>query len=466
MATLHHDHAGHGFMYVKGAPERVLEMCRFQRSLGEDHPLNSRSWHDRIEQLASQGQRVLAVACGSTHHEHRELRFEDVEEGLTLLGLFGIIDPPRSEAIEAVRQCQEAGIRVKMITGDHLVTARTIGLLMHIGDGKQAISGEDLEILSDEELKSVVKNTDIFARTSPEHKLRLVQALQAAGEVVAMTGDGVNDAPALKRADVGVAMGVKGTEVAKEAAEMVLADDNFASIAHAVEGGRRVYDNIQKSILFILPTNVAEAGVIVAAILLGAMLPITPVQILWVNMITAVTLALSLTVEPSESDVMRRPPRNPVEPILSRFLLWRIGFVSILAAAGTFGLFLWERDHGASVETARTIAVNMLVVFEAFYLLNARSFYGSVLSREGLFGNLYVPLTIGMVLGIQGLFTYTEVMHTLFHTTGLTALAWLRIIGIGAVIFLLVELEKYVFRTVLNPKTPDVNMEPVGEDRM
>ncbi len=466
MATLHHDHAGHGFMYVKGAPERVLEMCTFQRSLGEDHPLNSRLWHDRVEQLASQGQRVLAVACGSTHHEHRELRFGDVEEGLTLLGLFGIIDPPRPEAIEAVRQCQEAGIRVKMITGDHLVTARTIGLLMHIGDGKQAISGQDLEILSDEELKSAVKNTDIFARTSPEHKLRLVQAFQAAGEVVAMTGDGVNDAPALKRADVGVAMGVKGTEVAKEAAEMVLADDNFASIAHAVEGGRRVYDNIQKSILFILPTNLAEAGVIMAAILLGAMLPITPVQILWVNMITAVTLALSLSVEPSESDVMRRPPRNPAEPILSRFLLWRIGFVSILAVAGTFGLFLWERDQGASIETARTTAVNMLVVFEAFYLLNARSFYSSVLSREGLFGNLYVPLTIGLVLGIQGLFTYTEVMHTLFHTTGLTALAWLRIFGIGAVIFLLVECEKYVFRTFLNPRTPDVNMESVGEGRM
>ncbi|MDH5775994.1 MAG: cation-transporting P-type ATPase [Nitrospirota bacterium] len=458
MATLHHDHAGHGFMYIKGAPERVLEMCAFHRSLGEDHPLNSRSWHDRIEQMAGHGQRVLAVAFAPTNQEHRELRFQDVEHGLTLLGLFGIIDPPRTEAMEAVRQCQQAGIRVKMITGDHLVTARTIGLQMHIGDGKQAISGPVLETLSDAQLEHVVRDIDIFARTSPEHKLRLVQALQAGGEVVAMTGDGVNDAPALKRADVGVAMGVKGTEVAKEAAEMVLADDNFASIAHAVEEGRRVYDNIQKSILFILPTNVAEAGVIVAAILLGVMLPITPVQILWVNMITAVTLALALTVEPSESTVMRRPPRNPGEAILSRFLLWRIGFVSVLAVAGTFGLFLWERDQGASIETARTIAVNMLVVFEAFYVLNARSFYGSVLSREGLLGNPYVLLTIGMVLGIQVLFTYTGVMQTLFHTTGIDELAWLRIMGIGAVIFLLVEFEKYVFRIVLKMRTRDVNM--------
>lgn len=453
MSTLHHDHAGHGFIYIKGAPERVLEMCTFQRSLGEDHPLNSRSWHDRIEQMASRGQRVLAVAFASTNHEHRELRFRDVEQGLTMLGLFGIVDPPRAEAIEAVRQCQQAGVRVKMITGDHLVTARTIGLQMHIGDGQQAISGEVLETLSDAELARVVRDIDVFARTSPEHKLRLVQAIQAGGEVVAMTGDGVNDAPALKRADVGVAMGVKGTEVAKEAAEMVLADDNFASIAHAVEEGRRVYDNIQKSILFILPTNVAEAGVIVSAILLGTMLPITPVQILWVNMITAVTLALALTVEPPESNVMQRPPRNPGEAILSRFLLWRIGFVSILAVAGMFGLFLWERGQGTSIETARTIAVNMLVVFESFYLLNARSFYGSVLSRQGLLGNPYVPLTIGMVLGIQGLFTYTEVMQTLFHTTGLHPWAWVRIVGICAVIFLLVELEKYVFRIILKLRT-------------
>ena len=458
MATLHHDHAGHGFLYIKGAPERILEMCAFERSLGEDRPLNSQSWHDRIEQMASRGQRVLAVAFGSTSHEHRELRFGDVEYGLTLLGLFGIIDPPRPEAIEAVGQCRQAGIRVKMITGDHLVTARTIGAQMNIGDGKRAISGQELEILSDDQLGNVVRDVDIFARTSPEHKLRLVQALQAGGEIVAMTGDGVNDAPALKRADVGVAMGVKGTEVAKEAAEMVLADDNFASITYAVEEGRRVYDNIQKSILFILPTNVAEAGVIVAAILLGTMLPITPVQILWVNMITAVTLALSLTVEPSESEVMRRHPRNPGEVILSRFLLWRISFVSVLAVSGTFGLFLWERDQGASIETARTIAVNMLVVFEAFYVLNARSFYGLVLSREGFFGNPFVPLAIGLVLGMQGLFTYTEVMQTLFHTTGINVLAWARIVGIGAMIFLLVEFEKYVFRTILKLRASDMKI--------
>ena len=447
MATLHHDHAGHGFIYVKGAPERVLEMTTFQRKEGENRPLNSRYWYDRIEYMANRGQRVLAVGFAATYHDHRELRFEDVETGLTILGLFGIIDPPRPEAIQAVQHCQAAGIRVKMITGDHVVTARTIGAQMGIGDGRMAISGQDLEALNEKQLQRSAMQTDVFARASPEHKLRLVQALQARGEVVAMTGDGVNDAPALKRADVGVAMGVKGTEVAKEAAEVVLADDNFASIAHAVEEGRRVYDNIKKSILFVLPTNGAEAGVIIIAILLGRILPITPVQILWVNMITAVTLALALTFEPPETDVMKRPPRHPQESILSPFLLWRIGFVSLLAIAGTLGLFVWERDHGASIETARTVSVNTLVVFEAYYLLNTRFFYDSVLSREGSLGNVYVPLAIGVVLAMQMLFTYTESMQTLFATTGIDGWAWLRIGSVGALIFFVIESEKYLLRT-------------------
>ncbi len=449
MATLHHDHAGHGFIYVKGAPERVLEMCTFQRSSGEDHPFEHSYWVERIEAMANQGQRVLAVAFVATNHEHRELGFQDVEDGLTMLGLFGIIDPPRREGIEAVRQCHAAGIRVKMITGDHVGTARAIGAQMGIGDGTRAISGHEVETSNEHQLQVLAQENDVFARTSPEHKLRLVQALQAHNEVVAMTGDGVNDAPALKRADVGVAMGIKGTEVAKEAAEMVLADDNFASIAHAVEEGRRVYDNIQKSILFILPTNVAEAGVIIVAIFLGKMLPITPVQILWINMITAVTLALALTCEPVEGDVMRRPPRHPDESILSGFLLWRVGFVSLLAVGGTFGLFVWEREIGASIETARTVAVNTLVVFEAFYLLNARLLHGSVLSREGVLNNLYVPLAIGIVLLMQGFFTYTEVMNTLFGTTGISAWDWLRIVGVGLFIFLVVESEKYLYRKFL-----------------
>lgn len=445
MATLHHDHAGHRFVYLKGAPERVLQMCSRQRLRGEDKPLDRGYWLERMDELARRGMRVLAIASRPAEEGRRTLRFNDVQTGMTLMGLMGIIDPPRSEAIEAVHRCRTAGIRVKMITGDHLVTASAIAGQMGIGDGKAAISGEDLEKLSDEELRQEVQRVDVFARAAPEHKLRLVQALQANGEVTAMTGDGVNDAPALKRSDVGVAMGIKGTEVAKEAAEMVLTDDNFASIAHAVEEGRTVYDNIKKAILFILPTNGAEALIILVAIFLGRSLPITPVQILWVNMITAVTLALALAFEPPESNVMRRPPRDPGEAILGGFLLWRLLYVSLILVVGTFGLFLWERAQGMDIERARTVAVNTLVVFEAFYLLNSRYLHDTVLNREGLYGNRYVLWAIGLVVIFQLLFTYAPPMQTLFGTAPIDAVTWGIIVLVASSVFILVEIEKLIY---------------------
>jgi magnesium-transporting ATPase (P-type) len=372
MATVHHDHEGNGYIYVKGAPERILEMCDQQRGYLDDEPLELAYWHARMEEIAGRGQRILALAAKPALNSHRELRFKDVENGLVLVGLFGLTDPPRPEAIEAVARCQAAGIKVKMITGDHAATARAIAAQLGLDHGTGVLTGHQLDSLDDQQLRSRIEQANVFARTSPQHKLRLVETLQAANDVVAMTGDGVNDAPALKRAGVGVAMGVKGTEAAKEAAEMVLADDDFASIAHAVEEGRTVYDNLKKSIMFILPTNVGEALTIVMAIALGRLLPLTAAQILWVNMITAVTLALSLAFEPAESDVMSRPPRRRDEPILSRLLLWRIVLVSLVLVAGTFGMFLWQRYHGASIEAARTVAVNTLVMFEVFYLFNAR----------------------------------------------------------------------------------------------
>lgn len=444
MATLHHDHSGHGFIYLKGAPERVLEMCHRQRQDGDDQVLDIRYWQTKIDEIAARGQRLLAIAFKVAAEDHRELRFNDVEGGLTLLGLVGIIDPPREEAITAVQACRSAGIRVKMITGDHAITAQAIGGALGIGDGTTSITGRELDGLSDTELNRAIAHIDVYARVSPEHKLRLVQALQTQHEVVAMTGDGVNDAPALKRADVGIAMGMKGTEAAKEAAEMVLADDNFASIKHAVEEGRTVYDNLKKSIMFILPTNGGEAFTIIAAILMGLMLPITPVQILWVNMITAVTLALSLAFEPAEADLMQRPPRPPQEPILSGFLIWRILFVSCIIVAGTFGLFSWERSQGASIEVARTVAVNTLVMFEVYYLLNTRYLTTSVLSRQGLLGNPYVLGAIILVLFFQVLFTYTGPMQQLFGTAALDGLTWVRIVLTGGLVFVLVELEKWV----------------------
>ena len=450
MATLHHDHAGHGFIYLKGAPEQILEMCFQQRMRGEDALLDKTYWEACMDAMASRGQRLLAIAFKSATAEQQTLNFSDVEDGLTLLGVVGIIDPPRAEATQAVRTCQSAGIRVKMITGDHAITARAIGTQMGIGDGATVISGSELETYNAQQLQEAAQRSDIFARVSPEQKLQLVTALQATGEVVAMTGDGVNDAPALKRADVGVAMGLKGTEVAKEAAEMVLADDNFASIAHAVEQGRTVYDNLKKAILFILPTNGGQSLTIIAAIVMGRALPITPVQILWVNMITAVTLALTLAFEPSEQNVMQRPPRNPREPLLTNFLIWRIVFVSLILLIGTFGLFLWEREHGASIELARTVAVNTLVISQIFYLFSTRYLLESSLNYKGFTGNPYVLYAIALLVLFQLGFTYLPPMQALFATTAMSAESWLRVIVVASSVLILVELEKLLLRKYTN----------------
>jgi magnesium-transporting ATPase (P-type) len=458
MATLHHDHHGHGFIYVKGAPERVLAMCGRELADAGSQSLRLDYWQNRIEELAALGQRVLAVAFRSTPETRSELTFEDVEGGLILLGLLGISDPPREEAIRAVRQVRQAGIRVKMSTGDHGVTARAIAAQLGIGDGRKVLTGQELDALDDAALRDAVMDTDVFARASPEHKLRLVVALQANQQIVAMTGDGVNDAPALKRADVGVAMGVKGTEAAKEASEIVLADDNFASIAHAVEEGRTVYDNLRKAILFTLPTNGAEALVIIAAILFGVTLPVTPVQILWVNMVTAVTLSLALAFEPAEAGVMRRPPRDSSEPLLSGFMLWRIAFVSVLVVIAPLGLFLWQLGQGMGLAEARTLAVNALVMGEICYLFNSRYVYDSVLSRDGLLGSRYVLASIGILLVVQMVFTYFPPMQRLMGTASMNASSWLVVTLAGLAVLLLVELEKAIWRQLRSapakPETP------------
>ena len=446
MATLHHDHAGHGFVYLKGAPEAVLAICTQERFEGVDRPLDPGFWHAAMERAASDGLRVLAVAFRSASPQMRTLRFADVDEGYTLLGLVCMADPPRPEAIEAVARCHAAGVRVKMITGDHAVTARAIGEQLGLATRAGVLTGSEVEALDDARLREVVRDCELFARASPEHKLRLVEALQANGAIVAMTGDGVNDAPALKRADVGVAMGQKGTEAAKEAAEMVLADDNFASITDAVEEGRTVYDNLRKSIAFILPTNIGQAMVIVAAILMGLTLPILPAQILWVNMVTAVTLAMALAFEPAESDVMQRPPRAPDEPLLSRFLLWRTLFVSVLLVVGSLGLFLWMSGRGEALEVARTAAVNALIVGEIFYLFNCRYLLRSSFSIEGLSGNRYVLVAIAFMIVLQAAFTYAPFMNLWFRTAPLPADAWGGILFFGLAVYVILELEKWLAR--------------------
>ncbi len=448
MATLHHDLSDHAFVFVKGAPEQVLGMCSLQRIDGEDVPIDVAQWQQTMNEIASHGQRLLAVAFKTVLSTQKKIGMTDVETGLTLLGIVGMIDPPRPEAIKAVLKCQNAGIRVKMITGDHATTAIAIAAQINIGNGS-VLSGEELDRMTDSELKDAIRNVDVFARTSPENKLRLVTALQADGQIVAMTGDGVNDAPALKRADVGVAMGKKGTEVAKEVSEMVLADDNFASIADAVEEGRSIYDNLKKSIIFILPTNGGEAFIIVAAIVMGETLPITPVQILWVNMITAVTLALTLAFEPPERNIMSRMPRKPNEPLLSVFLIWRILFVSLIIVAGTFGLFLWEQALGVSIEKARTVAVNTLVMFEIFYVFNSRYLYHSVLNLQGLFGNRLIWIAILLLIMFQMAFTYWQPMQELFGTVAIDGQTWQMIVAVASSVFILVEIEKFFIRLLL-----------------
>ncbi len=451
MASLHHNHSGHAFVFVKGAPERVLNMCSLQRANGEDVPIQLAQWQEIMDEIAGRGQRLLAVAFKTLPSAQKQIDPADVETGLTLLGIVGMIDPPRPEAIDAVLKCQQAGIRVKMITGDHAVTAVAIAAQLNIGNGS-VLQGEDLDEMTDDELKGAIRNVDVFARTSPENKLRLVIALQADGHVVAMTGDGVNDAPALKRADVGIAMGKKGTEVSKESSEIVLADDNFASIVRAIEEGRGIYDNLKKAIIYILPNNGGEGLTIVAAILMGVTLPITPVQILWANMITEVTLSLTLAFEPPERNIMNRMPRNPSAPMLSGFLVWRIVFVSLIMVAGTYGMFLWEISQETSIDAARTVALNTLVMFEIFYVLNSRYLVDSVLNWHGLFGNRLVWLAIGLLLIAQMGITYWQPMQTLFGTADIEPHTWKMIIAVGSSVFILVEIEKFFIRLFM-PKS-------------
>lgn len=437
MATLHT--AGEaGLLLLKGAPERLLPRC-VDALGGDGQPveLDAMAVEATAERFAAQGMRVLLLARRPWAGDQIA---EDAIDGLTLVGLVAMIDPPRREAIAAVRHCQQAGIRVKMITGDHAVTARAIAAQLGI-PAERALTGRELAALADEALAEAAQAVSVFARVEPEQKLRLVQALQARGEVVAMTGDGVNDAPALKAADIGVAMGLGGTEVAKEAAAMVLTDDNFASIEAAVEEGRGVWDNLLKFITWTLPTNFGEGLVILAAIVAGVTLPITPLQILWINMTTAVLLGLMLAFEPIEPGIMGRPPRALATPVLDGGLIRRMVLVSLLLLGGAFGLFLYELEQGHTLAEARTVAVNLFVLVEVVYLFNCRSLTRSAW-RIGLFSNPWVWGGTLCMLALQGLLTYWPPLARLFQTAPIDAAAWGRIVAFAVLAFLVIGLEK------------------------
>jgi len=445
MATLNHDHERHAFVFVKGAPEQILAMCQDQRDIdGNTEALDVDYWQTNVEAIAALGQRVLAFAVKPVKSEHTVLEHGDVEGTLTLLGMTGMIDPPRAEAIEAVEECHRAGIRVKMITGDHAKTAAAIGKQIGLQNPEQVLTGSDLDDMDDAALRQAVLDCDIFARTSPEHKLRLVMALQSHGMTVAMTGDGVNDAPALKRADAGIAMGMKGSEAAKEAAELVLADDNFVSIAAAVREGRTVYDNIKKVISWTLPTNAGEAMTIIVALLAGMTLPITPVQILWVNLITAVTLGIALAFEPTEEGTMRRPPRPRDEPLLTGGLVWHIVLVSLLFLCGVFGMYHYAVDRGYSLELARTIALNTLVAMEIFHLFFIRNIYGTSLTWKAVRGTKMVWTVVIAITVAQFAITYLPLLQAVFATEAIPFRDGLLIVGVGMALFAIIETEKQI----------------------
>lgn len=459
MATLNHDHDGNHVVYVKGAPERILEMCAREQGEEDTGDLDKDAWMERAEKIAARGQRLLAVARKDVEQKS-ELTEEEVEKGgLVFLGLFGLIDPPRDEAIESVAVCHDAGIAVKMITGDHAATARAVAKELGLKHTDKVVTGRELEDVSDEDLPQLALDVDVFARASPEHKLRLVKALQSQRQICAMTGDGVNDAPALKRADVGISMGQKGTEAAREASAMVLADDNFASIQRAVEEGRTVYDNLRKAILFILPTNAAQALIVVTAIMVGLVLPVTPVQILWVNMITAVTLGIAFAWEKAEGNVMKRKPQPVEEPLLTPFVLWRIGFVGLVLLIGAGGLFLAHHGNDGDLAYARTMAVNGLVMGQIFYLINTRYFTAPSWTVEGITGNRVVLIAIGVCIALQLLFTYAPFMNILFETTPLDAASWAQCIAVGIVVFVLVEAEKALARAGKHPFARDFSQQ-------
>lgn len=460
MATFHTMQNGEGIIYVKGSVEKVLAKCvnQIDRS-GNVSPFERTGIIHQAETMAAKGLRVLAFARGDISANKDRIGHEDITESLTFLGLQGMIDPPRKEVIEAVRRCHSAGISVKMITGDHILTAKAIAEQLNLKsrvDSQDslpivALSGSDLVSMNEEQLGEAIIKTSVFARVTPEQKLRLVKALQSRGDIVAMTGDGVNDAPALKQANIGIAMGRTGTEVAKEASDMVLTDDNFASIEAAVEEGRCVFDNLRKFIVWTLPTNLGEALAIMVAIFGGMVLPVAPVQLLWINMTTAICLGMMLAFEAKEPDLMQRPPRDPKIPIMTGDLIMRTITMGILLALGVFGLFFYERNSGLSIEEARTAAVGVIVVGEMFYLFNCRSFSRSPFAL-GFFSNRWLIAGVLIMLGLQMFFTYVPAMNRFFHSAPIALSAWGRIFSIGLSIFIIFETEKWIRFRMLGHK--------------
>lgn len=437
MATLHEEQ-DHAVVFVKGAPEVLLSKSSLSQS-------EQQQWINQASQLAKKGQRVLGFAYKPLPIE-QELDHAQLQQ-LTFVGIAGIIDPPKESAIQAVRECQQAGISVKMITGDHKDTAQAIADQIGLKHTSNVLEGIDIDRLSDQDLAKKVSKVDVFARTTPEHKLRIVEALQKNGEIVGMTGDGVNDAPALKRADVGIAMGIKGSEVSKQAADMVLGDDNFHTIAKAVKEGRRILDNLQKTISFFLPTSLAQGLVIIWALLANQPLPLTPIQILWVNMVTTITLSYALGFEQASKDTMSRPPRDPNQGILTKYNVFRIFYVSLLIIIPAYWLAM--QFEGQALQ--QTVLLQNIVAAQAVYMINCREQVDASLNK-GFFQNKFLFISLGILFVLQTGVIYLPFAQQVIETTSLSFAQHLPILANVLLLFTIVEVEKRISKTWIKRK--------------
>lgn len=441
MATMHND-GENQLIFVKGAPEVLLEKA----DLTNEEKTN---WEKRGLELARKGQRVLGFGYKKVSSE--ELTHESLS-GLTFVGLAGIIDPPKESAVRAVEQAQQAGISVKMITGDHKATAQAISEQVGLKHTSKILEGTDIDSMTDEDLAEAVGKVDVFARTTPDHKLRIVTALQKKEEVVGMTGDGVNDAPALKQADIGIAMGIKGSEVSKQAADMVLADDNFYTIVKAVKEGRRIFDNLQKTINFFLPTALAQGLIVILALLMNQPLPLTPTQILWVNMVTTITLSYALGFEKASGDTMNRPPRETKKGILSGYSFFRILYVSLLIMIPAY--FLSMRFEGAALQ--QTILLQSIVLGQAVYMINCREMFDPAINRR-FFENKFLFISLGILLVLQLGVIFLPLGQQLIGTTALNLAQQLVILGNALLLFLVVEIEKRISKGIFRRKEKAVS---------
>lgn len=442
MASLHDFH-GELELFIKGAPDILINYARYEFVEGAARSIDKDWWMKQASELAGNGQRVLAVGYKNRNQINRTNPFDSITEDLVIVGLVGIIDPPKEEAIAAVKECRNAGIAVKMITGDHKDTARAIAEQIGLSHTSNALEGKDIDSMSDEALQNTVMETDIFARTTPTHKLRIVKALQKNEQIVGMTGDGVNDAPALKRADIGVSMGIKGSQVSQEASDMVLTDDNFATLSKAVKEGRRVYDNLKKTIYFFLPTALAQGWLVIYSLLMNKPLPLTAIQILWLNMVSTITLSYALGFERAEEDIMKRPPRNVKENILNPYAVFRIFYVSILIMAASYLARDVAAFLGAGETIQQTVLIQTIVVGQGVYMVNCREFYKFPLNKW-LLKNKALWISLGAMSLLQAILIYVPPVNGAIETAPLSPL-YLGVSTVFAIlIFMVVEFEKLI----------------------